>query len=49
MLGEAISVANQFALDNSPTGTPLLRYHNIITTYTHLYFAEDERLLTLFD
>lgn len=49
MLGEAISVANQFALDNSPTSTPLLRYHNIIATYTHLYFAEDGQLLSLFD
>jgi len=43
------SIIRQYDAKNTPTDTKLLRYKNVIAGYTHIYWAEMDDLLKLFD
>ncbi len=43
------SITQQYNAGNIPVNTKLLRYKNAIAGYTHIYWAEMENMLDLFD
>ncbi len=43
------SVAEQYSAKNKPVDTKLLRYKNAIAGYTHLYWAETDDFMDLFE
>ena len=47
--GDLNSIAQQYTAKNIPVETKLLRYKNVIAGYTHIYWAEMDNLLDLFN
>lgn len=49
IIGNQCSITQQYNARNIPVDTRLLRYKNVIAGYTHIYWAEMNNLLNLFN